>query len=126
MIQFGSFCDLSVIFDSKLSFTYIPRSIDEYASALSYSNRVHYSEFRYGFWSILYLARKLLNRFSLESLEHRRVTTGLVFFIRIIHYSYDYSEFSFHFPRISSRSQQTFYLNASNTNIHNSSPLMRM
>lgn len=48
----------------------------------------------------------------------------------VIHYSYDSSEIlashSFHICKMTSHSHQTFYIDASNMNVHKYSPLTRM
>lgn len=73
---------------------------------------------------------ELLRRFSVSSLEHRRITSELIFLHKILHGQIECADilqmFEFRTPRSATRLTQLFYPPAARTNLKKHSPLSRI
>lgn len=72
----------------------------------------------------------ILNRFSLDSLQERRIKSQIIFLHKLINNVVDcpqlLSMLNFHVPRLSAREHLTFHLETPRTNIKKFSPLHQM
>lgn len=72
----------------------------------------------------------LLVAFDTNSLEFRRVNTGIIFLFKLVHYQIDceylLSKLNVHVPGVSTRNHKTFYIQKARTNIMLKSPIVIM